>query len=101
MAKISSTIYLESRYWNLIEEYQKEFDISSRNDALATILHEWSMMKKLDLSNITINVGEVDGVVAKKTKPIEMPNEVPVAESKKIDPEVKSGILNLRSNMKD
>lgn len=101
MAKISSTIYLESRYWNLIEDYQKEFDISSRNDALATMLHEWSMMKKLDLSNITINVGEVRGVASEQTKPTETPTEVPIVESKKIDPEVKSGILNLRSNMKD
>ncbi len=40
MAKKSSTVHLEQSTWDEIARYQKEYDISSRNDAIERMLVE-------------------------------------------------------------
>ena len=50
MAKLSSTVYLEGKFWDIINQYQRENDISSRNDAIQMILLEYSLMKDMKAS---------------------------------------------------
>lgn len=40
MAKKSSTVHLEQSTWDEIAQYQKEYDISSRNDAIERMMVE-------------------------------------------------------------
>lgn len=47
MAKLSSTVYLEGKFWDIISEYQRENGISSRNDAIQMILLEYTFMKDM------------------------------------------------------
>ena len=45
MAKKSSTIHIESCFWDLIDNYQKVNDMSSRNTAIECILSEYKALK--------------------------------------------------------
>lgn len=54
MAKLSSTVYLEGKFWDIISQYQKENGISSRNDAIQMILLEYSLMKDIRATPQTI-----------------------------------------------
>ena len=48
MAKKSSTIYLEQKFWDIISEYQLSNHIDSRNDAIQLILHEWYILNSIN-----------------------------------------------------
>lgn len=71
--KKSSTIHLEERFWELIKNYQNDNKLSSRNDAIQLMLHEWEILK---------------GV---KPKPIEEP---------KLDDDIMLGLMDIKNNMK-
>ena len=45
MAKKSSTIHIESCFWDLIDNYQKVNNMSSRNTAIECILSEYKALK--------------------------------------------------------
>lgn len=103
MAKRNSTIYLEDKFWKMIDTYQNENDFSSRNDAIQLILQEWSILRKIDFNNININVNTTKEVVYKekiedKVKEIEETKE----EDKKpdIDPRLKDGLMKIVDSMK-
>lgn len=41
----SSTVHLEESTWDDIEEYRKDYSLSSRNDAIERIITEWRVLK--------------------------------------------------------
>lgn len=45
MAKKSSTIHIENCFWDLIDEYKNENNMSSRNTAIECILSEYRALK--------------------------------------------------------
>ena len=45
MAKKSSTIHIENCFWDLIDEYKNENNMSSRNTAIECILSEYKALK--------------------------------------------------------
>lgn len=47
MAKKSSTIHIENCFWDLIDDYKKTHDMSSRNTAIECILSEYKALKSL------------------------------------------------------
>lgn len=103
MAKRNSTIYLEDKFWKMIDAYQNENDFSSRNDTIQLILQEWSILRKIDFNNININVNTTKEVIYKektedKVKEIEETKE----EDKKpeIDPRLKDGLMKIVGSMK-
>lgn len=102
MAKRNSTIYLEDKFWKMIDTYQNENDFSSRNDAIQLILQEWSILRKIDFNNININVNTTKEIVYKekiedKVKETEDTKE----EDKKpeIDPRIKNGLAKIMNSM--
>ena len=46
MAKKSSTIHIENCFWDLIDNYQKANNMSSRNTAIECILSEYKALKE-------------------------------------------------------
>lgn len=103
MAKTSSTIYLEQKFWEIITDYQKKNNLSSRNDAIQLILKEWDILRRIDFNNIKINVSSESNIV---TKPIEnfVKSEEPIETEEdnenKIDPRVTSSLFNIAKTMK-
>lgn len=95
MAKKSSTIYLEEKFWNIIKDYQSTNQLDSRNDAIQLILQEWEVLKKIDFSNISINVNGSKETIHKETikekEIVEtkegLTNEEPVKEEKVVEKE--------------
>lgn len=124
MAKRSSTIYLEEKFWNMVDKYQSDNNLSSRNDAFQMILSEWNMLSKIDFNNIKVSIN-IDSVETSNNKPnvqditkyhsdiqhipkqggndtndkpIENKSD-PEVEEKTIDPRISSGILKIQSTM--
>ena len=85
MAKLSSTVYLEGKFWDIINQYQKENDISSRNDAIQMILLEYSLMKDMKASSPEI---------VHKSKPKEK------KEEQIVDQMFMSGLSSIMNSMK-
>jgi len=108
MAKRSSTVYLEEKFWTMVDNYQKECDMSSRNDAFQMILHEWSILRKIDFNNIKVNVniGSIEGKIETSASIGDNSNKETVfieneeKEKEKIDPRITNGILKIASSMK-
>ena len=73
MAKKSSTVYLEETFWDMINKFQKQNNLSSRNDAIQVILSEWSILKQIDFKNIQVNVniGDISQVIKQSENIIE------------------------------
>mgnify|MGYP003290505640 CR=1 FL=1 len=85
MAKLSSTVYLEGKFRDIINQYQRENDISSRNDAIQMILLEYSLMKDMKATPPTM---------AHKSKPKEEKKE------QKVDQMFMSGLSSIMNSMK-
>lgn len=103
MAKTSSTIYLEQKFWELITDYQDDNNLSSRNDAIQLILKEWDILRRIDFNNIKINVSSENNVVAKPIENvIESEKSIRTEEDNedKIDPRVTSSLFNIAKTMK-
>lgn len=106
MAKKSSTIYLEQKFWELITNYQKNNDLSSRNDALQLILQEWDILRKIDFNNIKINVATENTVEkvsnASNFKIIDNKKVIKSEdyEENKIDPRVTNSLFQIANTMK-
>lgn len=85
MAKLSSTVYLEGKFWEIINQYQRENDISSRNDAIQMILLEYSLMKNM-----------------KASPPEIVHKSIPKEEKKeqKVDQMFMAGVSSIMSSMK-
>lgn len=47
MSKKSSTIHIEKCFWDLIEDYQKDNGMDSRNLAIECLLSEYKALKSL------------------------------------------------------
>lgn len=62
MAKKSSTIHIEQCFWDLIESYQNENKMSSRNTAIECILSEYKALKGISVrpSEIIKDKGKKD-----------------------------------------
>lgn len=64
MAKKSSTIHIENCFWKLIDDFQYENDMSSRNTAIECILSEYKALKSFckpaKLENIEVIDKEKD-----------------------------------------
>ena len=100
MAKSSSTIYLEEKFWKMIVEYQKINELSSRNDALSLILQEWDILRKIDFNNISINIsGGIDPIVMPDEK-AEGEVESGKKEETNINPKIRNEIFNMANSMK-
>lgn len=99
MAKKSSTVYLESKFWDLITDYQNDNNISSRNDALQFMLQEWNILRKVNFNNVNTNI-----TLNKNDEPIEPKVEKPIEEvkvkDKEIDPRIADGIMAITGTMK-
>lgn len=106
MAKKSSTIYLEQKFWELITNYQKNNDLSSRNDALQLILQEWDILRKIDFNNIKINVAtESTAEKVSNASNFKIIDNKKVIESEdyeenKIDPRVTNSLFQIANTMK-
>lgn len=50
MPKKSSTIHIEESFWDLIDDYQTKYKMSSRNTAIECILSEYRCLKNLTLA---------------------------------------------------
>ena len=102
MAKKSSTVNLESKFWNMIKDYQDENGIDSRNEALQYMLQEWDILRKIDFSNINITInGNISSNDAIKVD--EEDNEVnneDKQDKEQINPKILSGIIQAASTMK-
>lgn len=126
MAKRSSTIYLEEKFWNMVDKYQSDNNLSSRNDAFQMILNEWNMLSKIDFNNIKVNIN-IDSVETSNNehyvqnitknnndaqyipkqggndtnnKPMENKSDSEVETKEKIiDPRISSGIFKIQSTM--
>lgn len=103
MAKKNSTVYLEEKFWELINSYQSENNLSSRNDAIQLILQEWNILRKIDFNNININVNGSREVVYKENvedKSIDNKDiSEPKHEEKKVDPRIKDGLAKIMNSM--
>ena len=106
MAKVASSINLERKFWDLIEDYQKKNGFTSRNDAIQLILHEWDILRKIDFNNIKININGNVPISNVSTETNNMNNEPEeISNSSKddkesIDPMVLEGILGAASYIK-
>lgn len=105
MAKRSSTVYLEERFWEMIDKYQDDYNMGSRNDAFQMILQEWSILRKIDFNNIKVNVNisSVEGK-AVTTSNLEKDNKIEDVisneEDNKIDPRITNGIFKMADSLK-
>lgn len=101
MAKKSSTIYLEQKFWTMITDYQEDNGLSSRNDALQLILQEWDILRKIDFNNIKINMATENNVnTESKENTVEKKEIIEPEEKKEIDPRIASGLLKIANSMK-
>lgn len=60
MSKKSSTIHIEQCFWDLIEDYQKDNGMDSRNLAIECLLSEYKALKsltKIRFNNNQYNLG--------------------------------------------
>lgn len=108
MAKRSSTVYLEEKFWEMIDEYRNDNKLSSRNDAFQMVLQEWSILTKIDFNNIKVNVniGSIEGNMIgnsnlentpiKETQVINNEQE----EKETIDPRITNGLFKIENSMK-
>ena len=85
MAKLSSTVYLEGKFWEIINQYQKENCISSRNDAIQMILLEYSLMKDMRATPTAV----VHKSVPKEEK-----------KEQKVDQMFMNGVTSIMNSMK-
>lgn len=104
MAKRSSTVYLEERFWEMIDKYQDDYNMGSRNDAFQMILQEWSILKKIDFNNIKVNVNisSIEDRIITKSN-IENSEESITSnhqEKEKIDPRITNGIFKMADSLK-
>lgn len=102
MAKRNSTIYLEDKFWKMIDAYQNENDFSSRNDAIQLILQEWSILRKIDFNNININVNTTKEIVYKEKIEDKVKETEETKEKDKkpeIDPRIKNGLAKIMNSM--
>lgn len=106
MAKRSSTVYLEERFWEMVDKYQDDYRMGSRNDAFQMILQEWSILKKIDFNNIKVNVN-VSSIEGKITTASNLENTVTeenatsnYEEKKEIDPRITNGIFKIADSLK-
>lgn len=101
MAKKSSTIYLEQKFWTMITDYQEDNGLSSRNDALQLILQEWDILRKIDFNNIKINMATENNVNTESIEnTVEKKEIIEPEEKKEIDPRIASGLLKIANSMK-
>lgn len=101
MAKKSSTIYLEQKFWTMITDYQEDNRLSSRNDALQLILQEWDILRKIDFNNIKINMATENNVNTESIEnTVEKKEIIEPEEKKEIDPRIASGLLKIANSMK-
>lgn len=108
MAKRSSTVYLEEKFWEMIDKYQNDNKLSSRNDAFQMVLQEWSILTKIDFNNIKVdvNIGSIEGNMIsnsnlentpiKETQTINNEQE----EKETIDPRITNGLFKIANSMK-
>ena len=71
MAKKSSTIHIENCFWDLIDSYKKENNMSSRNTAIECILSEYKALKEnkqiiKDSSNMNFEKNETKKEIPEK-----------------------------------
>ena len=92
MAKKSSTIYLEQKFWDIISEYQLSNHIDSRNDAIQLILHEWYILN-------SINHIEHKQSKSNDMSIIKIKDNIN-NEDKNIDPRITKGFAQISSSMK-
>lgn len=86
--KKSSTIHIEERFWNIIQEYQRINNIDSRNDAIQLILNEYEILKGMNFK-----LKEVKKEVKSEV------NEV--KKEKKEDKKLLNGLKSIKNTMKD
>lgn len=106
MAKRSSTVYLEERFWEMIDKYQDDYNMGSRNDAFQMILQEWSILKKIDFNNIKVNVN-ISSIEDKITTKSNVENTISEEnitsnheEKEKVDPRITNGIFKIADSLK-
>lgn len=108
MAKRSSTVYLEEKFWEMIDKYQSDNNVSSRNDAFQMVLQEWSILTKIDFNNIKVNVniGSIEGSMISNAnlentprKEMQVINNEP-EEKKTIDPRMTNALFQIANTMK-
>lgn len=104
MAKKSSTVYLEQKFWDMIEDYCEKNGFSSRNDGLTLILSEWNILKNIDFNNINITVNGSKEVIYKEVEDnketIEPPEQPKEEIEKEVDPRLKEGLMKIIGTMK-
>lgn len=86
MAKKSSTIHIENCFWDLIDAYQKENNMSSRNTAIECILSEYKALKRVGTNGVSItsttNIPKAEHKESEKNNPMygklrDMENDMP------------------------
>ena len=82
MAKKSSTIHIENCFWDLIDEYKNENNMSSRNTAIECILSEYKALKGIK------QVAKVD-------------RDTNVNEDKQKNDEIVEKIMQMENDMPD
>lgn len=97
--KKSSTVYLEETFWDMINKFQKQNNLSSRNDAIQVILSEWSILKQIDFNNIQVNVniGDISQVIKQSENIIE-DEKIEEDEDQKI---IKESLFKMEEEMPD
>ena len=99
MAKKSSTVYLEETFWDMINKFQKQNNLSSRNDAIQVILSEWSILKQIDFNNmqVNVNIGDISQVIKQSENIIE-DEKIEEDEDQKI---IKESLFKMEEEMPD
>ena len=93
------TVYLEETFWDMINKFQKQNNLSSRNDAIQVILSEWSILKQIDFNNIQVNVniGDISQVIKQSENIIE-DEKIEEDEDQKI---IKESLFKMEEEMPD
>lgn len=88
MSKKSSTIHIEKCFWDLIEDYQKDNGMDSRNLAIECLLSEYKALKSLTQINFN-NQADVS-VNSNASKKDDSNNDI-----------IKKKLLQMESDMPD
>ena len=83
----------------MINKFQKQNNLSSRNDAIQVILSEWSILKQIDFNNIQVNVniGDISQVIKQSENIIE-DEKIEEDEDQKI---IKESLFKMEEEMPD
>lgn len=99
MAKKTSSFHLEEDIYKIIEDYQKENNLSSRNSALERIILEYKYLIKKDINNSFNSKEKVEKVEEEETitnKNENKTEENKVKETKEVVEEVKEEVVEVQ-----